>query len=62
MEWQPYAMGMDTGKAFAAVKENLDMMQHDFMLHVAERRAERLLRRLVAGTTTEEARIFANAE
>ena len=59
---QQMAMGMDTGKAFAAVKENLDMMQHEFMLHVAERRADRLLRRLVAGTSAEEARNFANAE
>ena len=38
------------------------MMQHDFMLHIAERRAERLLRRLAAGNSAEEARAFANAE
>ena len=36
---QQMAMGMDTGKAFVAVKESLDMMDHEFQLHVAERRA-----------------------
>jgi hypothetical protein len=38
------------------------MMQHDFMLHVAEQRAERLLRRLVSGDSTDQARAFATAE
>ena len=46
---QQMAMGMDTTKAFAAVKEGIDMLQHEFMLHVAERRAGRLLRRLKEG-------------
>jgi hypothetical protein len=32
------------------MKENMDMMQHEFMLHIAEKRAERLLRRLTAGS------------
>jgi hypothetical protein len=59
---QQMAMGMNTEKAFAAVKENLDMMEHEFVLYVAERRAERLLRRLVSGAAVGEARAFANAE
>ena len=55
-------MGMNTEKAFASVKENLDMLDHEFVLYVAERRAERLLRRLVSGAAVGEARAFANAE
>ena len=57
---QQMAMGMDTGKAFASVKENLEMLRHEFMLHVAERRAARLLRRLAAGAPMGDARAFAN--
>lgn len=57
---QQMAMGMDTGKAFASVKENLEMLRHEFMLHVAERRAARLLRRLAAGAPMGDAMAFAN--
>ena len=44
------------------MKDQLDMMQHEFMLHVAERRSERLLRRLNEGKSKKEARTFAEAE
>ena len=57
---QQMAMGMDTGKAFASVKENLEMLRHEFMLHVAERGAARLLRRLAAGAPMGDAMAFAN--
>ena len=58
---QQMAMGMDTGKAFVAVKESLDMLDHSFQLHVAERRAGRLLKKLATGVGKGEARKFANA-
>ena len=32
---QQMAMGMNTEKAFASVKENLDMLDHEFVLYVA---------------------------
>ena len=57
---QQMAMGMDTGKAFVAVKESLDMMDHEFQLHVAERRAGRLLKKLAMGAAKADARRFAN--
>lgn len=62
MMQQQMAMGMDTSKAFVAVKENLEMLKHEWMMHVAERRAERLLRRLNAGRSHEDARIAADLE
>jgi len=57
---QQMAMGMDTGKAFVAVKESLDMLDHEFQLHVAERRAGRLLKKLAMGAAKADARRFAN--
>ena len=57
---QQMAMGMNTEKAFAAVKENLDMMDHEFQLHVAERRAGRLLKKLAMGAAKTDARRFAD--
>merc|ERR1712216_391848 len=57
---QQMAMGMDTGKAFVAVKESLDMMDHEFQLHVAERRAGRLLKKLAMGAAKVDARRFAD--
>ena len=58
---QQMAMGMDTSKAFVAVKESLDMCQHEFALHVAERRAGRLLKKLATGAEKGDARKFANS-
>ena len=55
---QQMAMGMDTGKAFVAVKESLDMMDHEFQLHVAERRAGRLLKKSAMGAAKADARRF----
>merc|ERR1712205_125590 len=57
---QQMAMGMDTGKAFVAVKESLDMLDHEFQLHVAERRAGRLLKKLAMGAPKVDARRFAD--
>ena len=59
---QQMAMGMDTNKAFGAVKESLDMLQHEFLLHVAEGRAERLLRTLERGSAAADAEALARRD
>ena len=46
---QQMAMGMNTEKAFASVKENLDMLDHEFVLYVAERRGRAAAREAGVG-------------
>ena len=50
-------MGMDTGKAFKSVKENLEMIEHESTIQVvAERRATVILRELNGGSSFMKAR------
>jgi hypothetical protein len=50
-------MGMDTGKAFKSVKENLEMIEHESTIEeVAERRATVILRELNGGSSFMKAR------
>ena len=50
-------MGMDTGKAFKSVKENLEMIAHESAIEeVAEKRATVILRELNGGSSFMKAR------
>jgi len=43
---QQMAMGMDTGKAYVAERENLELLEHEWVMDHFERRAIKMLKRM----------------
>ena len=51
-----FASGMNADRAYASAREGLETIKHEHMMHIADRRATKILRALNAGATPRRAR------